>query len=798
MPSATATSTLPARASSSRSLRKSHNTASAPDLNSAYSSQSRLLSRKTSFAAVSHSTKLASIPDVNENLTIDSILNDSGPSMMMFPPATPRRASMESLSVGDVVDVPGGMNGTVRFVGTVEGKKGLFVGVELSADFASKGKNSGDVDGVSYFSTHVAGAGMFVPLAKALRRDAPSVSMSPTPYQASALRGPSQSTTSFTPPTPSLQKFSSSFGPGSRAPSPAGKKLKAPLSRPESPVRRSVMAPPGPAPRPALAGPVTKVPPRFGSPTNRFTQSVRGTAGDPAKKTSTMERRPSLGGSRCASSLGPMSEFDEEPGPILPLPPKPTDSLESVSSYASKLQPTTPTTTVSDEEVEQLRAQLEDRDRQLREQAIHLTEMEGNLTELQQLIESSEAPRSRRDSLDDKDASQLRHLLREKNDKIALLTAEFDTHRADFRSTIDTLELASTETEKIYEKRIEELMADVRELESRNMDVDSVALQLKQLEELVQELEEGLEDARRGEAEARGEAEHLQGEIERTRAELQREREKLKGGANGDYSIVKELEQKEDEIRGLKALIHSLSRDSVPDADGRTPTNAFFSGGDSIESRIARDNLERQVAELKQALEAKSAREEDLQQEIEFFRTGNRPANRNSTATQRSSVRDSREGMPIRGHEQRGATDAPHKRSSTMDTMRESDTFSTATGDSALWCEICEASGHDILTCTNMFGPDGNKGVSEAMADKDDGLKPLTPTGEDPHPAPLSPARSKTSAVSIPAAVKISPNPMESGPVAGKESGVLDLDKWCAVCERDGHDSVDCPFEDAF
>lgn len=62
-------------------------------------------------------------------------------------PATPRRQSAEDLLVGDTVDVPGGMYGTVRFVGTVQGKKGTFAGVELHQDFAARGKNSGDVDG---------------------------------------------------------------------------------------------------------------------------------------------------------------------------------------------------------------------------------------------------------------------------------------------------------------------------------------------------------------------------------------------------------------------------------------------------------------------------------------------------------------------------------------------------------------------------------------------------------------------------------------------------------------------------
>jgi dynactin complex subunit len=55
------------------------------------------------------------------------------------------------LYVGDTVDVPGGMHGTVKFVGTVRGKKGVFAGVELSKEFAARGKNDGDVDGYVAF-----------------------------------------------------------------------------------------------------------------------------------------------------------------------------------------------------------------------------------------------------------------------------------------------------------------------------------------------------------------------------------------------------------------------------------------------------------------------------------------------------------------------------------------------------------------------------------------------------------------------------------------------------------------------
>ena len=53
----------------------------------------------------------------------------------------------QNLEVGDVVDVPGMMHGTIKFIGEVKGKNGHFAGVELSKEFAAKGKNDGDVDG---------------------------------------------------------------------------------------------------------------------------------------------------------------------------------------------------------------------------------------------------------------------------------------------------------------------------------------------------------------------------------------------------------------------------------------------------------------------------------------------------------------------------------------------------------------------------------------------------------------------------------------------------------------------------
>lgn len=63
------------------------------------------------------------------------------------PTTTAMGADGLEIEVGDAVDVPGGMNGVVKFVGSIRGKKGVFAGVELSSEFASRGKNNGDVEG---------------------------------------------------------------------------------------------------------------------------------------------------------------------------------------------------------------------------------------------------------------------------------------------------------------------------------------------------------------------------------------------------------------------------------------------------------------------------------------------------------------------------------------------------------------------------------------------------------------------------------------------------------------------------
>jgi dynactin complex subunit len=47
--------------------------------------------------------------------------------------------------VGNKVVVPGDMHSVVKLIGIVNGKKGMFAGVQLSREYASRRKNDGEV-----------------------------------------------------------------------------------------------------------------------------------------------------------------------------------------------------------------------------------------------------------------------------------------------------------------------------------------------------------------------------------------------------------------------------------------------------------------------------------------------------------------------------------------------------------------------------------------------------------------------------------------------------------------------------
>lgn len=661
-------------------------------------------------------------------------------------------AALDDVQVGDVVNVPGGMFGTVKYLGSVAGKPGRFAGIELSNEYAQRGKNSGDVEGRKYFATSVPGSGIFVPMNNSkyvTRRSTSSNFAVPT-------------TPARAPPA----NFSKSVGPSLSTPRP---RIRRPsLPRPESPRV--------PAPKLSLSG--------LRTPSTASRTSANGYQRSPTKAPSRMSDRPSsrLSVDDDGSSYGRPSDF-----------PRPS------SAETQELK----------EQVKNLEKQLLDRDKQLDEQS-------KTLGDFQKLLEELEGT----------DALSIRTQLRERNERINQLTAEFDGHRADFRSTLDTLEIAASETERVYEQRLDELMQQNKDLQDRGEDVEIVAQQLKQLEELVSELEEGLEDARRGEAEARAEVEFLRGEVERTKLELKKERDHsaaalkdAQAAADGPrYSS--EIDQKDDEIRGLKAIIHSLSRGNPGAANG-----VDMESQNEQNERISQ--LEQRLQESENNTDRKDSRIEELERELQDLRVSSNEGGRNRSSTvtlsppKQHKSSGSQSNVPGNinvNHPHRLSDrtvvppdwhDAPseprqHNRgisSSSQPRLEPMPESERSSDDDSMWCEICEASGHDILNCTSMFGS-GNQNdkakapeASNDRADKPDEHADLNPTnGKETHEKSPSPKTGRDVVLEGLKGIGGMGNP--DAPVAGKSSGVIDETKWCALCERDGHESIDCPYDE--
>ncbi|RMD41831.1 hypothetical protein DV735_g3258, partial [Chaetothyriales sp. CBS 134920] len=781
---------------------------------------------------------------------------------------------MASIKVGDTVTVPGDMHGQVKFVGHVAGKQGTFAGVQLATEFVARGKNSGDVDGRFYFRTTVPGSGIFLPVEKAIKRPSASASASHsaarnapgTPARLTAFNQGGRTSMS----TATKPSFSQSLGPSALRAGAASPSLRANLPR-----RESVARPISPV-RKATAGSVVASTPSAAG-TARAKPRLPGTA------LNTPKTRPSL----AKSTIGTPGLYKTSTTRPPPAAGKFSQSLRL-----------TPENRQHEAEKLRLQKMLEEKDRVLQEQGLSISEMEKNLIELQKLMPGlgdgglSGSTRSslptESDAADEdlpRDVVSLRAVLREKNEKIRLLTAEFDANRADFRSTIDTLEMASNETERVYEKRVGELLEEVRHLQERTEDVDMVAQQLRQLEELVQELEEGLEDARRGEAEARAEVEFLRGEVERSRSELRRERERIKteerlngygAGSSGSVDeerldeLQAELDSKEDEIRGLKAIIHNLNNtaneSASPDLKAAKVNGFHHPQGSanqgSHETTLA---LQKQVQELESLLQLKSAKEEELEQEVSQLRnsvslakfpmpgasfglrtgpgsshgrTNSDDLRRNalkhvSSGTQASQStvvlsptserRQFHDGSPIK------SVKAGPSAAAAIDAASDAGKSEAPSSSSAaLWCEICEDSSHDILSCSNMISSSpsaaspskSQKQISHSPHPSVERPAPLisrksnnsinsNPSQPPTQALPVLPGHSPKPNASVPAMQQQEPEQHQvKGPIegtgdqagmwAGKSSGVINPDKWCALCERDGHDSVDCPIEDAF
>ena len=300
--------------------------------------------------------------------------------------------------------------------------------------------------------------------------------------------------------------------------------------------------------------------------------------------------------------------------------------------------------------------------------------------------------------------TQLQSIIAEKNAKIAALTTKFNSHKSDFRNTLDTLEFASTETECVYEKKVEDLLEEQRILLAQGEDVESVAQQLRQLEEVVQELEEGLEDARRGEAEARGEVEFLRGEVERVRAELRRERER-------NVELVREIEDHRRDkatgrIRAGSKALNGTNGDGAYNSPRRTSQEGTWSPSKSRSKALM--SPEPKSTSQERPL---SSPEPSVQKEAQFHEENIATPTPGPSSKRTSRTFPTAAAVAMNHRPQDSAIDDKDgakeaTESPVLPNNASATSVSTPPGpkkapsfDPDKWCAFCESDGHDSISC---------------------------------------------------------------------------------------------------
>ncbi|KAM0789615.1 hypothetical protein ACM66B_000421 [Microbotryomycetes sp. NB124-2] len=184
-------------------------------------------------------------------------------------PAPPTSTAAQPLAPGNSVtfEVAGqSMQGTLRFIGQVDGKPGQWAGVELDPEWHGQGKNDGSVKGVQYFACEPL-CGLFLPLAKVSRVHQP---LSPVTPIASKLTAGSRASKYLGVTASDLaSKRRTSLAPTpTTQTSPAKSTISKRSASPDKPAAApSMVTPRATRSRPSIGGPTA--PPTFATPSRR-------------------------------------------------------------------------------------------------------------------------------------------------------------------------------------------------------------------------------------------------------------------------------------------------------------------------------------------------------------------------------------------------------------------------------------------------------------------------------------------------------------------------------------------------
>lgn len=659
--------------------------------------------------------------------------------------------------IGLRVIIPGTARGygIVKYVGAIEGKDGLFGGLELQGPIAaSRGKNNGSVDGIQYFEVSQPQSGLFLPWDR-LRSANPRLPQYDVP-KSRPVSGSRESLYTPLPPSRPLSQRYSSLG-----------SLDGSVGKINGTGRAS----------PFNVSQKLNLPKR-----NLSTKSLQ----SPEFNRSSTTVRPE-------SFLRPSSETGLD-----------TENLES--------------------ELIATKHMLEEKSRMLREKNEILNELQGTVDELNPLLEDYEK------SLEDK------------NRRLNKQRQEYDRARQEWRQSLDLMLSAQQEAEGLYELQIEELREELNNLRSNKgsgSDPESQSLRAE-IERLLEEIDKltsenaSLKEApvsapstKAGETDDEY-VELLLAKIEKLTqdvASIEFVMESIQSKSKEKDNRIVELEIQLDELsqKEVNSLLQLM--DTMAISDWQQKEDDYKSKLAALEKRLASmteekeserkraDELQHSASEnvglQKELLDKLSAQEAQLQKcikESEDLRKTNDLllAQVSSLEAENSELKKVTE---VNGSDKVPAKDAELLK--TIDDLKHElemrPSFEELTELQTSLEELDSLHRNELLTKQKEIGNlrEAAKKQEEensiltakiGLLEKEQSL--VTPVDRKFQLAPLNPNRPSPESGSLPDPDVWANN--DALPIHTPNQAI-DLgggrDDWCGLCEREGHNSLNCPYE---
>ncbi|KIP04841.1 hypothetical protein PHLGIDRAFT_75210 [Phlebiopsis gigantea 11061_1 CR5-6] len=556
-----------------------------------------------------------------------SALVESIQNGFIFTPAANALRAGQAHELGDTVRIESlGFEGTLRFLGEIEGKAGTFAGVELGGGFAGKGKNDGSVGGKRYF-TCPPNCGVFIATSKLSPstswavsisrpssvassrngRVTPSLSGRATPSFSSSIstNGKRVSTISSGRITPASQsgRITPSASIGRRTPGGGSANTRSkPATTPKSTV---------PLPRTAAVEPII-------TPGSRAAgRSAPGTMGPPTgtpTRTRTMTT-PRARLSSNASMPPPSSPSSHRSASVSlndPIRPAST-ALSDLSANQRAIQdmidrvarPASSASVVSRDmetqlqlQIDRLQSKLDTSDVENKRLRANLIEAESSVSNLTSRIEASKNER-------DQASSRVSEL------EASLRTAE--RALSERSSVIESLQRAAEQSALDIEKVKNDGELRIRDIQSKLDDKEFLVTQLKELVDA----KEGLQSENDAVIAAKNaEIAVLETRVQKAYAELEEERRELGGQVDelrkaGQETIALYEErlsaadsrryEMEDHIASLEEQLQDQARPVSPSTLARRATSALEIDNETLREQV--QHLQKKIGQLEDMLE---------------------------------------------------------------------------------------------------------------------------------------------------------------------------------------------------